>query len=80
MASSHPLLLGATIATGGFCPSLLCYHCSDIVVAMVGCLWIQWLTGRYSEKPWATPSGGGGGLTTCKLHAFIIELSMDILN
>jgi hypothetical protein len=24
---------GATIAMGGFCPSLLCYHCSDVVVA-----------------------------------------------
>jgi hypothetical protein len=27
-------LLQTTVATGGFCVSLLCYHCSDVVLAM----------------------------------------------
>jgi hypothetical protein len=32
MISSHPSLVGVTVAMDSFCPSLLCYHCSDIVV------------------------------------------------
>jgi hypothetical protein len=34
MTSAHPLLLGATVATIIFCPSLLSYHCSYALVAM----------------------------------------------
>jgi hypothetical protein len=34
LTSSHPSLLQTIVATGVFCPSLLCYHCSDMVVAM----------------------------------------------
>jgi hypothetical protein len=33
MTSPHPSLLGATIAMGRRCPSLLSYHCSDEPVA-----------------------------------------------
>jgi hypothetical protein len=34
MTSACPSLLGAIVATDVFCPSLLCCHCSDILVAM----------------------------------------------
>jgi hypothetical protein len=29
MTSTRLSLLESTVATGGFCPSLLCYHCSN---------------------------------------------------
>jgi hypothetical protein len=35
MTSACPSLLGATVVTGVFCPSLLCYHYSDVLVATV---------------------------------------------
>jgi hypothetical protein len=31
--SAHPSLLESIVVTGGFCRSLLYYHCSDVVVA-----------------------------------------------
>jgi hypothetical protein len=34
MTSARLSLLESIIATGDFCPSLLCYHCSDVVVVM----------------------------------------------
>jgi hypothetical protein len=34
MMLSRPSLLGSTVATDGFCLSLLCYRCSDVVVVM----------------------------------------------
>jgi hypothetical protein len=35
MMSSYPSLLGSTVATDDFCLLLLCYHCSNILVATV---------------------------------------------
>jgi hypothetical protein len=32
MTLSHPSLLGSTVRTDDFYPSLLCYYCNDIVV------------------------------------------------
>jgi hypothetical protein len=32
LMSAHPSLLEFTVAMDNFCSSLLCYHCSDVVV------------------------------------------------
>jgi hypothetical protein len=48
LASRYPSLLQTTVAMGGFCSSLLCYHCNDIVVATG---WLPVATVAYSSLP-----------------------------
>jgi hypothetical protein len=43
LMSAHPSLLKSTVVTDSFYPSLMYYHCSDILVARIDCLSLELL-------------------------------------